>query len=73
MQPFQQRVINEKAELDTNIFALDAFTKSERFPSLPEAEQLRMIRQLAVMQEYSSILGERIDAFPKCEGGACHL
>ena len=67
MQSYQQRVVTEKEELDTKIQALTAFAKSAAFSAtVPEAEQRRMLRQLVVMQDYSRILGERIDAF----GGA---
>lgn len=69
MQPYQQRVIQEKAELDTKIQALTAFAKSDAFSqTAPEAEQRRMLRQLVVMQDYSRILGERIDAFGGAHG-----
>ena len=67
MQPYQQRVVTEKAEIDTKITNLTNFAKSAAFDAtVPEAEQRRMLRQLVVMQDYSRILGERIDAF----GGA---
>lgn len=69
MQPYQQRVILEKDHLDTKISALTAFVKSEAFSqTVPEAEQRRMLRQLVVMQDYSRILGERIDAFGGTHG-----
>jgi hypothetical protein len=73
MQAQQQQVIDTKAEVDAKNLELEAFIKSEGFLALQEAEQLLMTRQLSIMQEYSRILGERIDAFPKCEGGVCPL
>jgi hypothetical protein len=63
MQPHQQRVVEEKAELDNKIQKLNAFFHSSIFSSLPEAEKDRMKRQVGVMEEYSSILQERINAF----------
>jgi len=77
MQPFQQRVIEEKKELDQKIDRLVAFTKgltaqSDRvdgvsvcsiFHRLPPDEQLRLARQLDAMQNYSGILAERIAHF----------
>ena len=63
MEAFQTRVVEEKASLDEKIEKLDAFIGTERFCALPEAEQARMVRQLAVMREYSGVLGERIAAF----------
>lgn len=69
MQPYQLRVVQEKAELDTKIHALTVFAKSDAFSqTVPEAEQRRMLRQLVVMQDYSRILGERIDAFGGANG-----
>jgi uncharacterized protein YdcH (DUF465 family) len=63
MQPHQQRVFDEKNELDQKIEKLKTFTGGEVLPTLPEAEQDHLTRQLACMQEYSSILGERISGF----------
>jgi hypothetical protein len=60
---FQQRVENEKAELDTKIAALGAFFGTAVFAGLPEAERARMSSQHAAMTEYSRVLGERIAAF----------
>lgn len=65
MKPFQQRVVDEKTELDGKLELLEKFIhENELFQKLPEAEQLRMVRQKNAMKEYSEILGERIAAFP---------
>lgn len=61
---FQQRVVQEKVELDDKIINLDKFLLTETFHGLPAAEQDRLERQFDVMKEYASILGERIAAFP---------
>lgn len=64
MQPHQQRVIDEKAELDTRIRALELFIAgSTIFPTLPEAERVRMRWQLVFMENYSKVLADRIAAF----------
>jgi len=63
MQPFQQRVVDEKTELDDKLQKLDAFGRTDFFQTLPPAEQGRLNRQHSVMEEYSRILGERIAAF----------
>lgn len=69
MQPYQQRVVEEKSSLDIKIANLTSFAKSAAFSAtVPEAEQRRMLRQLVVMQDYSRILGERIDAFGGAHG-----
>lgn len=61
--PHQQRVVEEKAELDRRLSALHAFQDGPLFPRLTGAEQARMNLQAHYMARYSEILGERIAAF----------
>lgn len=63
MQPYQQRVIDEKAELDDRLAKLQAFWDNPIFTTLPPAERERLERQSRIMQDYSAVLGERIAAF----------
>lgn len=63
LEPYQQRVIDEKKDLDGKIKRLDAFVNSEKFPTLAKEERERMDRQFFIMQQYSEVLGERIAAF----------
>ncbi len=63
MQAYQERVVSEKRELDERGDKLDQFILSDRFGTLPAAEQERMKRQLEIMGKYSEVLGERIAAF----------
>lgn len=63
MQPHQQRVVDEKKELDTKWLALTAFTTSDIFNSLSEYERGLLRDQAAVMKTYSDILAERITTF----------
>lgn len=66
LQPHQQRVVEEKDQLDGRLSHLDAFiVENPTFKTLPEAEQVRLTRQANVMHQYSDLLAERIDAFPK--------
>jgi hypothetical protein len=65
MLPHQQRVIDEKTELDERLGKLTAFFDTDLFPNFPQAEQDRMRRQAKHMKCYSDILGERIEAFPQ--------
>ena len=63
--PHQQRVIDEKVELDKKIASLTAFLPTQVCLDLPFDERCRLSSQLRVMGLYSTILGERIAAFPK--------
>ena len=64
MQPYQQRVVHEKTELDRKAHALSRFIGySEEFETLDAAEQERLKEQNDVMWQYSEILGARISAF----------
>ncbi|MDH1336858.1 DUF2829 domain-containing protein [Comamonas thiooxydans] len=60
----QQRVLDDKQELDIQITRQDEFIlRNALFRELDPEEQARMRRQLDVMRELSVILGERISAF----------
>ena len=62
--PHEQRVIDERHELDTKVAALFVFiNESPIFAKLDDAEQGRLKRQLDYMIEYSFVLKERIEAF----------
>lgn len=65
MAPHQERVVNEKTELDEKLTKLTAFTTMQNaiYAALPREEQARLIQQREVMREYSEILGQRIAAF----------
>ncbi len=64
MQPHQQRVVDEKTELDKKAKALSEFIgNSPVFLTLDSAEQERLKEQNDVMWQYSEILGARIAAF----------
>ncbi len=68
MEPWQQRVVDEKAELDGKISRLSAFIcgpGTTGFNTLSNVEKRRLCKQLKIMGDYSSILAERIAAFPK--------
>ncbi len=64
LQPHQQRVVDEKSELDKKATALSNFIgENPIFPTLDAAEQERLKEQCEVMWQYSEILGARIAAF----------
>lgn len=63
LEPYQERVVEEKQELDSKIKALRVFTKLMLINKTPVDEQDRLLRQLQTMTEYSNILNERIIGF----------
>ena len=64
MQPHQQRVVDEKTELDKKATALSEFIgRNPIFETLDPVEQERLKEQCEVMCQYSEILGARIAAF----------
>lgn len=64
LEPHQQRVVDEKDELDKKATALSLFIgNGSVFPTLDEAEQNRLREQCEVMWQYSEILGARIAVF----------
>ena len=63
MKDYQQRVIEERKALDVNIWKLNLFISGLIFTSLHADEQNRLKLQSEAMQEYSDILGERIEVF----------
>lgn len=63
-QQHQQRVLDEKRELDERLSKLDAFIlDNPLYRQLPTSEQDRMARQSKAMAAYSGVLAERIEAF----------
>lgn len=63
MKDYQQRVVDEKEELDGRLSRLEDFLTTSLFAKLDGAEKDRMQRQAAIMRAYSALLRERIDAF----------
>lgn len=63
MQPHQERVVTEKRELDEKLEKLSMFRQSEIFKTIDEKERERLNHQFVLMQEYSSILADRIQNF----------
>jgi len=63
LQPHQQRVVDEKSDLDEKREKLEFFKNGSFFLTLPLAEQERLNKQADAMALYSSILDERITAF----------
>ncbi len=63
MEAHQQRVVDEKTDLDGKLQRLTLFFSGPIFSTLTADEQTRLRRQAAIMQSYSEVLAERIAAF----------
>lgn len=65
LQPYQQRVVDEKKELDEKLAKLDKFTRADNFESIVgDIDECNRLRDQAdYMFRYSKILGERIASF----------
>jgi hypothetical protein len=68
MQPHEQRVVNEKRDLDEKLAKLKAFCFGENttiFRGLDPIDRDLLEDQYNSMKDYSEILGKRIARFPK--------
>lgn len=64
MQPYQNRLVEEKRELDEKARKLSDFIDNiPLFDNIDPDEQNRMKQQCEIMWHYSEILGQRIEAF----------
>lgn len=63
LQPHQQRVVDEKAELDYRLANLRAFLTGKARELVDASEFQRLKLQADIMGVYSEVLGQRIAAF----------
>lgn len=63
LQPHQQRVVDEKAELERRLTGLRAFIAGTTFPLVDREERRRLMKQEILMTELAELLAERIAAF----------
>jgi hypothetical protein len=63
MQPYQQRVLEEKDQLDTRLRALADYLLSEHFKALLKLSQDQLHLQFLAMKQYQLILAQRIENF----------
>lgn len=63
LQPHQERVVAERAEVSAKVDRLDSFIRSDSFDMVPIDEQVRLARQLHIMMRLRDVLDERIAAF----------
>ena len=63
MQAFQQRVVDELADLRGKIERLNAFLQTDVCERLPREEHGRLALQINLMTGYAMVLMQRIEAF----------
>lgn len=63
LQPWQQRVIDEHIGLADKVFKLQKFLNSEEAMLIPKIEHCDLLNQLDAMNDYLSILADRIGRF----------
>ena len=63
LSPHQQRVVEERAELETKLGKLQSFITGDKFAAVPDAEQGRLVLQHHIMTSYALVLEQRIAAF----------
>lgn len=63
LQPYQQRVVTERDELNEKIVKLESFFSTLKFQELSADEQGRLALQSVFMRRYYEVLDARIQAF----------
>jgi len=63
LEAYQERVLQEKSELDEKRSKLEVFVHGDVCKNLPIMERSDLWDQLRAMKEYSLVLGRRIDRF----------
>lgn len=63
LAPHQQRVVDERHELEERLAKLRQFLTTDLCLTLPFDERGRLVRQEKIMAEYSEVLADRIAAF----------
>lgn len=63
LQEYQKRVVQEHLDLDDKIRKLRAFMDSEQAMLIPKIDHCDLLNQLDTMNDYLSILADRIARF----------
>lgn len=63
MQPYEQRVVNERDELQGKIVKLEAFIEGEAYPAIEYTDRKFLRIQLMTMLAYCEALNARIGRF----------
>lgn len=72
IQPHQQRVIEEHADLQNRLTKLTAFMHSNTFNALDSEEQLLLAQQHGYMHQFVDVLLKRIHLFKGMTRYTCH-
>lgn len=64
---YQQRVIEEHAEVNFRLAKLNSFLASNAIDKIDDEDVLLLIKQSVAMGSYASILEGRISRFPRTE------
>lgn len=65
MKPHEQRVVDERAELNAKLEKLMEFSMTIKFRLLDGVDQMLLSKQAESMESYLKILDARIARFPK--------
>ena len=68
---FIERIVKEKEELDVKRHALRSFLYTGPYDALPGMQQVLLVKQNNIMEQYSDILQERLRLLGK-ESECCH-
>ena len=63
MEAYQERVLEERAQLNDRLNKLDAWLYTEKFNCLSLDDQDLLITQQRIMVEYLDVLDQRINNF----------
>ena len=63
LQPWQERVIEEKEQLGERLQKLNTFLTAQQCLALPFDERCTLVRQAKAMEQYYDILLDRIEQF----------
>ena len=63
LQPHQQRVVEEEADLAWKVLKLGQFIDAPLFDTVPKSDQVLLIEQRVHMTGYLAILRQRIATF----------
>jgi hypothetical protein len=63
LEPYQQRLVDERDALIAGMTALSIFTGGDKFPLLDRVDRLLLVKQLDAQRELCDVLNQRIARF----------